>query len=91
MTSDYTDKALLETCRKTDAVATDYLCAPITYSGGNTRGAYEWVIGFVSPPKDEEEFAKILDQELCNIHSYYFDERFDTKVLGAPKLNIVTQ
>jgi len=33
VTSDYTDRALLEACKKTDTIATDYMLAPITYSG----------------------------------------------------------
>lgn len=27
-------------------------------------------------------FSKILDHELCQANSYYYDERYDTKVLG---------
>lgn len=81
MTSDYTDKALLEACKATDTIATEYMLAPITYAGGTVRGAYEWVIEFTKTPKDEQQFAQILDQQLCNINSYYFDEKYDTKVL----------
>ncbi len=91
VTSDYTDRALLETCKKTDTIATDYMLAPITYSGGSIRGAYERVIEFTKAPKDDHEFAKVLDQELCNINSYYFDERYDTKVLGEPIVHCVKQ
>ncbi len=91
VTSDYTDKALLEACKQTDTIATDYMLAPITYSGGSIRGAYERVIEFTKAPKDDHEFAKILDKELCNINSYYFDERYDTKVLGEPVIHCVKQ
>ena len=91
MTSDYTDKALLEACKKTDTIATDYMLAPITYSGGSIRGAYERVIEFTKAPSDDNEFAKVLDKELCNINSYYFDERDDNKVLGEPKVHCVKQ
>ena len=91
MTSDYTDRALLEACKKTDTIATDYVLAPITYSGGAIRGAYEWVVEFTKAPANEEEFAKVLDKELCNINSYYFDERYDTKVLGEPVVHCVQQ
>lgn len=91
VTSDYTDKALLEACKKTDTIATDYMLGPITYSGWNIRGAYEWIIEFTKAPKDELAFAKVLDRELCNINSYYFDERYDTKVLGDPVVHCVRQ
>ena len=91
VTSDYIDKALLEACKKTDTIATDYMLAPITYSGGSIRWAYERIIEFTKAPKDDAEFAKVLDKELCNINSYYFDERYDTKVLGEPVVNCVKQ
>jgi len=91
VTSDYTDRALLEACKQTDTIATDYMLAPITYSGWNIRGAYERVIEFTKAPKDEQEFARVLDKELCNINSYYFDERYDTKVLGEPVVHCVRQ
>jgi len=91
VTSDYTDRALLEACKKTDTIATDYMLAPITYSWWSIRGAYEWIIEFTKAPKDEQEFAKVLDKELCNNNSYYFDERYDTKVLGEPVVHCVKQ
>ncbi len=91
VTSDYTDKALLEACKATDTIATEYMLAPITYAGGTVRGAYEWVIEFTKTPKDEQQFAQILDQQLCNINSYYFDEKYDTKVLWDPVVHCVKQ
>jgi len=91
VTSDYTDKALLEACKQTDTIATDYMLAPITYSGWSVRGAYERIIEFTKAPKDDHEFAKMLDKQLCNINSYYFDERYDTKVLGEPMVHCVKQ
>lgn len=91
VTSDYTDKALLEACKKTDTIATDYMLAPMTYSGGNIRGAYERIIEFTKAPKDNDAFAKILDKELSNNNAYYFDERYDTKVLGEPIVHCVKQ
>ena len=81
VTSDYTDKALLEACKKTDTIATDYHAAPVTYSWWSIRWAYEWIIEFTKAPKNISEFTKILDRELCNATSYYFDERYNTKVL----------
>jgi len=91
VTSDYTDRAIMEACKKTDTMATDYMAAPITYSWWAVRWAYEWVIEFTRPPKDILEFTKVLDRELCNINSYYFDERNDTKVLWEPIVHAVVQ
>lgn len=49
------------------------------------------MIEFTKAPKDEQDFARVLDKELCNINSYYFDERYDTKVLGEPVVHCVRQ
>lgn len=89
VTSDYTDRALVSACNKTDVHVLDYMVAPIMYEWGEVRGAYEWIIECDQLPEDQQEFAKILDKELCNVNSYYYDERYDTKVLGEPTVHLV--
>ncbi len=89
VTADYTDRALLAASDKTWVHAYDYMVAPIMYEGWEIRWAYEWIIECESVPEDQEWFAKILDQELCNVNSYYYDERYDTKVLGEPTVHLV--
>jgi hypothetical protein len=37
VTADYTDKAILAACNKTDTIASDYTVAPITFTGGQIR------------------------------------------------------
>lgn len=91
VTADYTDKAILEACKKTDTIASDYIAGPKTYSGWEIRGVYERVIEFIKPPQDVLAFAKILDQELWKVNSYYYDERTDTKVLWNPIVHAVPQ
>ncbi len=91
VTVDYTDRALLEACKKTDTIASDYTVAPITYTWGEVRWAYERIIEFIKAPKDMDAFTSILDQELGHANSYYYDERHDTKVLGAPIMHAVPQ
>lgn len=89
VTADYSDRALLAAGNKTGVHAYDYMVAPVMYEGGEIRWAYEWVIECENIPEDQEWFAKILDQELCNVNSYYYDERYDTKVLGEPIVHLV--
>ncbi|MCF7834602.1 GH3 auxin-responsive promoter family protein [Candidatus Gracilibacteria bacterium] len=91
VTSNYTDKALMETCKLTNTIATDYTVAPLTYTGGSVRGCYEWIVEFTQMPTNIKEFESTLDQELCNVNSYYFDERHDTKVLGKNIVHAVPQ
>lgn len=73
-TIEYTDKALLQACKKTGLIATDYTVGPIAPSG-NERGAYERIIEFSELPKNPSEFEKILDEELQQAFSNYYDER----------------
>jgi len=91
VTSEYTDRALLEACKKTDTIASDYTVAPKTFEGGQIRWSYEWIIEFIKAPTDTDAFTKILDQELWHINSYYYDERHDTKVLGMSLVHAVPQ
>lgn len=91
VTADYTDKALLEACKKTDTIASDYTVGPVTYEGGDIRWAYEWIIEFIKAPEDIQKFIEVLDQELGHLNSYYYDERHDTKVLGMPIVHAVKQ
>lgn len=91
LTLDYIDRAIISACQKTDTIAIDFILAPITYRGWHVRWRHERIIEFTKKPKDQDEFAKLLDQELCNINSDYYNERYDTKVLGAPIVHCVEQ
>lgn len=88
---DHIEKALLQTTKKTNTIVTDYTVWPLVFEWWKIRWCHEWVIEFVKAPDNKEQFAKILDTELGNVNAYYFDERHDTKVLGAPILHCAEQ
>ncbi len=88
---EHIEKALLQTSKATDVIVTDYTVWPLVFEWWKVRGCHERIIEFVKIPKDPEQFAKVLDQELGKANSYYFDERQDTKVLGFPKVHCVKQ
>jgi hypothetical protein len=88
---EHIEKALLQTSKITNAIVTDYTVWPLVFEWWKVRWCHEWIIEFVKSPDDAEQFTKTLDKELCNINSYYFDERYDTKVLGAPIIHCVKQ
>jgi len=88
---EHIEKALLQTSKTTNVIVTDYTVWPLVFEWWKVRWCHEWIIEFVKNPEDEEQFAKVLDQELGKTNSYYFDERHDTKVLGAPKVHCVKQ
>ena len=71
-----TDKALAETCRRTDAVVSEYTAAPVYFSAGRKKGGHEWVIEFEKEPADLEQFNQLLDETLQKINSDYEAKRF---------------
>lgn len=86
------EKAILETTNKTDTIVSEFTVGPlINTENSGSRWAHEWVIEFIKAPKDMKNFAQILDTELWNINSYYFDERHDTKTLWFPIIHAVEQ
>lgn len=88
---EHVEKAILQTSKVTDTVITDYTVWPIIYEWWEIRGAHEWIIECMKEPQDKENFAKVLDEQMGKINACYFDERHDTKVLGAPIVHIVPQ
>lgn len=73
-TVEYTDKAIIEACEKTWAIATDYTVWPVAPKW-NEKWAYERIIEFIKEPKSLSEFEDILDLEMQKAFSNYFDER----------------
>jgi hypothetical protein len=89
------EKAITETCKKTDTIIAEYTVWPHIYQGVQTadhsRGAHERIIEFIKKPQDIKEFATILDQELGIQNAYYLCERYETGVLGLPIINSVSE
>jgi hypothetical protein len=77
---EHTDKALMEACKKTNAIATEYTVGPVVCTE-TELGAYERVIEFSKDPADIQEFTHVLDQELQRAFSNYYDERNYNKTL----------
>jgi hypothetical protein len=70
-----TDLALKQTCDAFHVQVTDYTAAPV-YMNKSTKGGHEWLIEFVHPPEDLQEFARVLDANLQKINSDYEAKRF---------------
>jgi hypothetical protein len=69
-----TDEALAQTCRQLNAVVSDYSVAP-RYLKKNGQGGHEWLIEFVKPPTDMNQFERALDDNLKQINSDYEAKR----------------
>ncbi|MCX8113249.1 MAG: GH3 auxin-responsive promoter family protein [Bacteroidia bacterium] len=79
------EAALEAACRATAAQVRDYTVAPI-YLGAGQRGAHEWLIEFIQPPQNLEEFTRLLDETLRQLNSDYDAKREGDLALGPPKI-----
>ena len=68
------EAAFAEACRRTGASAENYTAGPV-YAEGGQRGRHRWLIEWNTPPQSSEEFADILDAELCHVNSDYNAKR----------------
>ena len=77
-----TDLAIKQACEKTNSKINDYTAAPKFLN--NSSGCHEWIIDFEITPKNKDNFAKILDEELRNINSDYDAKRYKNILLKKP-------
>ncbi|MGI6373888.1 MAG: GH3 auxin-responsive promoter family protein [Patescibacteria group bacterium] len=82
---DNANRAIAAASKKTQATILEYSVAPI-YATKETAGGHEWLIEFINEPKDLEEFADILDQELQQTNSDYEAKRYKDITLKRLKL-----
>ncbi len=68
------DAALAETCRLTGASVLNYTAAPV-YTTEGARGRHQWLIEWNTPPASIDEFAAVLDHQLCLQNSDYQAKR----------------
>jgi len=83
------EKAISETCRKTNSEIREYTVAPI-YMSEKNKGAHEWLIEFKTPPEDLLVFTHILDAELKTVNSDYEAKRSGNLSLGMPQIKIAS-
>jgi hypothetical protein len=85
---DNAEKALLEACKITGAVITEYTAGPV-YMDSNANGAHEWLIEFEQPPHCLETFTQQLDAALCSLNSDYEAKRNKDITLRLPAVRPV--
>jgi hypothetical protein len=81
------EKAVAETCLRTNAAIREYTVAPI-YMSDDTKGAHEWLIEFEKMPENLTVFTHILDGELKNLNSDYEAKRTGNLSLDMPNVYI---
>jgi hypothetical protein len=85
---DNAEKAISESCFKTNCQIRDYTACPV-FMEGKLHGRHQWLIEFVTLPTDINEFGTFLDQSLQTLNSDYEAKRKDNLVLGNPEIFIL--
>jgi len=82
------ERAIAETCRKTNTTIREYTAGPV-YMSDQTKGAHEWLIEFEKAPENLAVFTSVLDGELKNLNSDYEAKRTGNLSLDMPKIQPV--
>jgi hypothetical protein len=87
--SEEAERGVAEACSKTGALFQDFHVGPVFPSDPKQPGWHRYLIEFRSPPRDVQEFAKILDTFLCKINEDYDAHRQNDLTMGLPEIQIV--
>ncbi len=85
---DNTDKAVELTSKLLNVMVADYTVAPIHMSV-NGRGGHHWLMEFDKPPRDIEEFANVLDEQLKSLNGDYEAKRYQGMALDRLTLTVL--
>ena len=80
------ETAIAKACEITGAVIDNFTAAPIYLKEGK-KGRHEWIVEFKVPPRDPDQFARILDETLRSINSDYDAKRAHNLALVEPKVH----
>ncbi len=84
------ERALSEVCLKHNLNIVDFTAGPIFMKDSN-KGGHEWMVEFKTPPKDLDDFAKDLDNNLQTLNSDYEAKRKNNITLLPLKLHIAQE
>lgn len=85
------ENAIAFAAEKTQATILNFTAAPVYFESSGSKGAHEWIIEFKTPPKDGEEFKKLLDQHLREINSDYDAKRYKDLALTQPLIHFAQE
>ncbi|MDT0643774.1 GH3 auxin-responsive promoter family protein [Zunongwangia sp. F363] len=88
--SEQGEAAIAKTCKRTGALMNNFTVAPFFYSQGE-KGYHEWVVEFRKSPDRLEEFAGILDEELCALNDDYRQKRKADTAIDKPVVREVPE
>ena len=82
------EAAITYACDQTGAIIENFTAGPV-YLQQHRQGRHEWIIEFSRPPRDLEEFTRLLDMRLQEINSDYEAKRQNDLALVAPVVHAV--
>jgi GH3 auxin-responsive promoter len=80
------ERALTTACRRTEAETVEFTVAPRYPSAGEPRGGHEWLVEFRIPPREPEDFARVLDETLVALNTDYRSKRAGGVGMVAPSV-----
>jgi hypothetical protein len=80
------ERALIAACRRADAEVVEFTVAPRYPSADESRGSHDWLMEFRMPPREPEEFARVLDDTLAGLNTDYRTKRWRDVGMMAPRV-----
>jgi len=78
------ERALTTACRRTEAEVVEFTVAPRYPSAEEPRGGHEWLVEFRIPPREPQDFTRILDETLIALNTDYRSKRAGGVGMVAP-------
>ena len=84
------ERAITTACHRTEAEVAEFTVAPRYPSAEEPRGSHEWLVEFRVPPREPEEFARVLDETLAALNTDYRTKRWHDVGMVAPRIVALT-
>jgi hypothetical protein len=80
------ERAVLDACRRTDAEVVEFTVAPRYPSPGEARGGHDWLVEFRTPPREPQDWARVVDETLMTLNTDYRTKRRSGLGMRGPRL-----
>jgi hypothetical protein len=80
------ERALTTACRRAEAEVVEFTVAPRYPTADEPRGGHDWLIEFRVPPREPEEFTRVLDETLAAANTDYRTKRWRDVGMLAPRV-----
>jgi hypothetical protein len=80
------ERALASACRRAEAEVVEFTVAPRYPDSHEPRGSHDWLVEFRVPPREPEEFARVLDETLAALNTDYRTKRWRDVGMVPPRV-----